>query len=100
MEYCFVEKDGKIECPFCKLLVKNIKLHLNKNVCINEIDYAHFEVRFNVYQKAKQQRMNKEIKDRWKENNPELSKEKNKMLTASHEIYRKNKILLNSRRNI
>ena len=106
MEYCFVEKDGKIECPFCKLLVKNIKLHLNKNVCINEIDYAHFEVRFNVYQKAKQQRMNKEKKDRWKENNPELSKEKNKMYKQTYtkkdpeEARRKNRENNRKSRNI
>ena len=79
IEHCFVEIDGKIECPICKLLVKNIQLHLNKNFCINEIDYEHFQVCFNVYKKAKQQKMNKEKKDRWKKNNPELSKEKNKM---------------------
>ena len=42
-EQIFTEKDGKFESPICKLLVKNIQLHFNKNFCINKVDIEHFE---------------------------------------------------------
>ena len=42
----FFMTDGKTECPICKLLVKNISLHMNKNPCINSIDADRFTKHF------------------------------------------------------
>ena len=42
IEKSILEENGKFECPICRLWVKNIKLHFNKNLCINKIDANHF----------------------------------------------------------
>ena len=83
-EKIFEESDGKFRCPICNLIVKNMRLHFHKNFCINQINIDHFEARFELYQKSKLQRKNKEKKDRWKNNNPELHKERNKMYKKTY----------------
>ena len=67
---------------------------------MNEIDYEHFEIHFDVYQKARQQKMNKEKKDRWKKNNLELSKEKNKMYEKTYTMKNPEEALKKHRENV
>ena len=84
VELSLVEKDCKFECPICCTLVKNIQLHFQKNFCINKIDIEHFNTHFAIYQKNRLQRMNKERKERWKTNNPDLYKERKKTYTRAY----------------
>ena len=52
--------EGKMHCPFCKSLVKNIKIHFERRLdCGNQIDMAHFAQAFEAYAKMKKKR-NKE----------------------------------------
>ena len=77
IEKSLLENNGKFECPICRLWVKNMLLHFNKNPCINKIDVNHFETSFNHYKKLQTQRCNKEKKERMKMKNPELFRLKN-----------------------
>ena len=44
--------NGKMECPFCKLLTKNVHLHLKKMTgCSYNIDMDHFDENFKDYKK-------------------------------------------------
>ena len=52
-EYRIKEIDGKMECPFCKITAKNIKLHFDrKSECAENIDMVHFSERYAAYKKA------------------------------------------------
>ena len=52
----------KMECPFCRLAVKNLQLHFSRKVeCGEKVDMNHFSNRFETYRKE----MNK-IRDREK----------------------------------
>ena len=44
-----MEMNGKMECPICKLMVKNLQLHLNKTPCFNRVDMDHFETNYELY---------------------------------------------------
>ena len=51
-EFQFKEVGEKMECPFCKIACKNIKLHFDRNSdCAKKIDMAHFTERFERYKK-------------------------------------------------
>ena len=53
--------DDKMECPFCGIFVKNIKLHFSrKNNCGNKIDLHIFANFFDVVQKRKNKKKNLE----------------------------------------
>jgi len=84
-EQIFGETDGKFECPICKMKVKNIQIHLNKNSCINQIDVDHFEASFSIYKKVRMQRINKGKKDRMKSKDPQMFKEKTKIYKKTFE---------------
>ena len=44
-EFKFDETNGKFRCPFCKTVVKNIKIHFDKHPsCGNRIDMDHFKI--------------------------------------------------------
>ena len=48
------EVGGKMECPFCKILVKNLHLHFERNGnCANNIDMTHFSQEYTRYKKMK-----------------------------------------------
>ena len=51
-QYIIKQSDGKMECPFCKIAVKNIKLHFDRNSeCAQKIDMVHFSESYNDYKK-------------------------------------------------
>ena len=83
-EKFFEEKDGKFNCPICNIVAKNMQLHFHKNFCINKIDIDHFEAGFELYQKSRLQKKNKEKKDRWKNDNPELYKERKQIYAQAY----------------
>ena len=48
------EDAGKLECPICKLVVKNVHLHFErKKDCGKQIDMVHFSEEYERYKKAK-----------------------------------------------
>ena len=71
VNYKIKNVEGKMECPFCKLLVKNIKIHFErKQECGTKIDIDHFANIFEAYKKAKQKEQNKKKQQTLKEKDP------------------------------
>ena len=51
-EYPISQFDGKMECPFCKIWIKNANLHFQKKPeCGKRIDMIHFKNHFEEYRK-------------------------------------------------
>jgi hypothetical protein len=51
----FMQKDGKIECPFCGIFAKNVLLHFQrKQECGNKINMEHFVTIHKEYKKENQ----------------------------------------------
>ena len=68
--------EGKMECPFCKILVKNIKIHFERKIdCGNKINMAHFIQTYVAYEKIKIKEGNKLRQQILKEKDPAKYKE-------------------------
>ena len=69
--YKIQDVEGKMKCPFCKTLVKNIKIHFERKLdCGNEINMAHFVQTFETYQKGRVKEANRMKQQRLKEKDP------------------------------
>ena len=70
--------DGKMECPFCKIVVKNVSIHFERALqCGDKIDKNHFTTKFHQYKREIDKGKNKIYKQRYKEKNPVKYKESN-----------------------
>ena len=68
------EIDGKMECPFCKVGAKNLKLHLErKPECEKNIDMAHFSESYNEYMRIIGQEKEKLKRQKKLEKDPHYS---------------------------
>jgi hypothetical protein len=72
----FRQSDGKIECPFCGIFVKNIQLHFQrKQECGDKIDRDHFMTIYEDYKKENNSNKNlirvQNFKLKLKQANPE-----------------------------
>ena len=46
-------KGGKFECPFCKLYVKNLLIHFNRNMtCQQNVNMEEFQLSFENYKRG------------------------------------------------
>ena len=74
-EFLIKEVDNKMECPFCKILVKNVKLHFEKKLeCGNRIDKDHLSTKFEQYQKMNLRKQNQMRQQKFKEKDQEKYK--------------------------
>ena len=76
------ENAGKLECPLCKLLIKNVLLHFErKDACGKQIDMIHFSQEYARYKKDKDRKRNRENKQKsnqkQKQADPEGFKKRN-----------------------
>ena len=70
-EFPIKEVDGKMECPFCKTVVKNVKLHFEKKIdCGKEVDKEHFLLIFEQYKRRRDLEKNRIYQQRYKEKDP------------------------------
>ena len=70
-EFPLKEIDGKMECPFCKIVVKNVKLHFVKRIeCGEKVDKDHFLPNFDQHKKRKDLENNRIRKQKFKERDP------------------------------
>ena len=73
------ELGGKMECPFCKITVNNLQIHLSRNFdCGEKIDMDHFANISDNYKKNL-----KKIK-----NNEAVNRYQNKLKSADKETFR------------
>ena len=68
--------DGKMECPICQIVTKNVQLHFQKKKgCSDKINLDHFVKTYEEYKKQNERirkRINdKRFKNRQKESNTE-----------------------------
>ena len=81
-EIIIEQADGKMQCPTCKDMVKNLNLHFLKRLeCSNNIDLVHFQSNFEEYKKRRYKQDTKERKE----------KSRKKKIEEDPEQYRKNK---------
>jgi hypothetical protein len=60
-----------MECPFCRLAVKNLQLHFSRKVeCGEKVDMNHFSNRFETYRKEMNKIRDREKKKKQKEKDP------------------------------
>ena len=76
-----IEIEGKQECPFCRIKVKNVHLHFTRNIiCGGKVDMEHFSKQFETYKKNKSKLDNQERQRKWakkeKEANPQTFNKK------------------------
>ena len=65
------EVDGKMECPFCKMKVKNLDLHFTRAVnCGKNIDREHFTQLFQKIKSMREKEMQRNRKQAHKEKQP------------------------------
>ena len=65
----FREVDGKIECPFCGIFIKNVQIHFQrKPECGVKIDMDHFKTVHEEYRKE-----NNRIRDRMKKTKQKIA---------------------------
>ena len=65
----------KMECPFCKIVVKNMKIHFERKFeCGNKVDIGHFSTIFVQYKKRNDQEKNRLYQQRYKEKDPDKYK--------------------------
>ena len=81
-QHALKELEGKVDCPFCKIAVKNIHIHLSrKRECGDKIDMDHFSSTFENYKKNLKKVKNREAVNRYqnkqKETDPKSFKQKN-----------------------
>ena len=78
-DYPLTEADGKMKCPFCRIFVKNVRLHFERKPgCGNMIDMVHFikgHEQWKIVKERERHRINAEkTRKKQKETNPELYK--------------------------
>jgi hypothetical protein len=76
-EHPIQEVNGKMKCPLCSALVKNIQLHFDRNVkCSAKIDHLHFKKNFKEFstqQKKEKERIKKQTQRNAKKTDNEES---------------------------
>ena len=75
-KYFIKEVDGKSECPICRIVIKNVMLHLSKNFhCRKDIDMGHFAQIYQEFteqtKKEKERLRQKNCRNRKKQESPE-----------------------------
>ena len=89
--YIIKEFEGKMECPFCFISVKNISLHFNrKEECGSRINIEEFTALFETYKKAVNKIRNKAKKVKQKEANTEEFNQKNREAVKKSKKKKKN----------
>jgi hypothetical protein len=74
-EYSIQEADGKMECPICRTLIKNVQLHFYRRIdCGDKVDMDHFTQIHEEYRKQNNRERDKIKKLKQKEANPEAFK--------------------------
>ena len=78
------QMQGKMKCPICKAMVKNVNLHFQRRLeCGNNVDMAHFQSNFQEYKKRADRR-------RWrKDANERKNNSRKKKIDADTEKYKK-----------
>ena len=75
-EFPIKQLDGKMECPLCKIVVKNVNLHFERTLkCGNKIDRQHFSTNFHQYKRTIDKGKIKIYQQRYTEKNPDKKKQ-------------------------
>ena len=83
------EENGKMECPFCQIFVKNISIHFTRNAkCGSQIRMNEFMETFKLYRKEKERldarRRQAKQKEKQQNSNPEeFNRKKNEAVKKS-----------------